>query len=160
MPSLAEAIEQYEADMDGALQARAAALEGAGDDMPGFGMNFDFAAMQAEMAKAREAGAQVRDVNETHERRIEVLFPEDRRGDFALAYKRRCFPEVYRASGASRSLRPRGSPLGEKQGPDCGLAVVPHPAWLTSSFLRYPLAACRETPSNRPMSAPLSVKRA
>jgi hypothetical protein len=100
---LPEAVEQYEADVDRAIQARDAAVASSAPKEPQSGM-FDFAAMQAAMAAAREAGAQVRDVNQTHQRRIEVLLPEDLREPFAAGFKRRCFPGVYRPSTAARSI--------------------------------------------------------
>lgn len=105
LASLGEAVEQYEADMDRAIQARDAALAGSRPAEFGPDMTFDLAAMQAAMAKAREAGAQVRDVNQMHERRIEPLLPEDRRADFAEAFKRRCFPEVYAETAVARSMK-------------------------------------------------------
>jgi Spy/CpxP family protein refolding chaperone len=109
LAAIAESMEQYEADIDRAIQARDAAMEGILPKDDGPGLMFDFAKMQEAMAKAREAGAPVRDVNQTHQRRLEVLLPEERRADFALGFKKRCFPEVYRATGASRSLRAAAS---------------------------------------------------
>lgn len=107
--AIADEVEQYEADMDRAIQARDAALASSQVKDTVDDMVFDFAAMQAAMAKAREAGAQVRDVNVAHQRRIEVLLPENRRADFDAAYKSACFPEVYRETQVARTIRAAGS---------------------------------------------------
>lgn len=100
--ALAQALEEYETDLDRALAAKEKQME----DGPAFesGRPFDVAAMQERMAKAREAGAKVRDVNQRHARKLESLLPEDTRPAFDGAVRRASFPRVYRPSRVSRSL--------------------------------------------------------
>lgn len=99
---LARALEEYELDLDRSLQAKEQVNEGA-RDFEGGGM-FDMQAFQDRLAKAREAGLKVREVNQRHARRIEPLLPEERRAEFASAVRRDSFPRVYRPSRTARAL--------------------------------------------------------
>lgn len=102
---LSEAMEQYEADLDRALQAREADLKGLEEATANLEAGPDaFAKMQEEQAKAREASSKIRDVHASFARRLEGLMPEDVRGKFRDQIKHKTYPTVYRQSHVSRSI--------------------------------------------------------
>ncbi len=100
--TLSEALAAYETDMDRVLQAK----QKMQDDQPPFepGKGFDVEAFQARMKSAREAGLQVREVNQTYQRRIENALAEDKRPAFTDAVKRATYPQVYRPSRVTRHM--------------------------------------------------------
>jgi Spy/CpxP family protein refolding chaperone len=93
---LAETLDQYEADLDRTIRERAAAMEEFREVRPGDGRPLDAEAMRAMMAKARESGEKIREVNRAYARRIEALLPESARPGFSGEVRRRSFPQVYR----------------------------------------------------------------
>ncbi len=97
--ALAEPLGSYESDLDRVLTAKQQTLK----EMGSFegGGPIDVEAMQERMAKAREAGMKIREVNERHARVIESLLPEDQRPGFEAAVQRATFPRVYRPSRVS-----------------------------------------------------------
>lgn len=99
---LAEAMESYEADIDRVLMAKQRVLDEQPEFEPGRGL--DIEAFQKQLAKTREAGIQVREVNSQYQRRIEVMLPEEKRASFNDAVKRATYPTVYRANRVSRQL--------------------------------------------------------
>jgi len=99
---IATPLEEYEAEVDRHLQSR----DRLKDEAPAFepGKGIDIEALQKAMAESREAGLKIKDVNERHARKIEGLLPEDKRGAFRDAVKRRSFPRVYKPSRASKDI--------------------------------------------------------
>lgn len=100
--ALAEAIEQYEADLDRQIAEKDRILATIEPWEPGRGIDLD--TMQEQMKKSREAFALVRDVNEKSARKLEHLIPEPQRAQFASEVKRRSFPRVYRTSRVSKAI--------------------------------------------------------
>lgn len=103
---LAEPLTDYEADMDRALLAKQKTL----DDLPAFdpGRGFDMEAFQERMAKTREAGAKIKEVNKNHERKIEGLLEDGQKTAFNDAVQKATYPQVYRQSRVSRSIDAAG----------------------------------------------------
>ena len=103
---LAEPLMDYETDMDRALLAKQKIL----DDLPPFepGKGFDMEAFQDRMQKNREAGSKVKDVNQSHQRKIEGLLPDEKKTAFNDAVQKATFPMVYRASRVARSMEAAG----------------------------------------------------
>ncbi len=99
---IAEPLTDYEMDMDRALLAKQRVL----DDLPPFepGRGFDMEAFQARMAKTREAGIKVKEVNQNHQRKIEGLLPDDSKPKFTDAVRKATYPQVYRQSRVSKSI--------------------------------------------------------
>ncbi|MFM9996093.1 MAG: hypothetical protein ACKVU4_09865 [Phycisphaerales bacterium] len=100
---LSEALNDYELELDRALAAKEQA-QPSGDSFGPGGGQFNMEEFQERMAKAREAGLKVREVNQRHARRVEPLLPEAKRWEFAAAVRRDSFPRVYRPSRTSRAL--------------------------------------------------------
>lgn len=106
MATLAEPLAAYESDMDRALAAKQRVMDEQADFDPSKG--FDPQAFQERMTKQREAGIQVRDVNQQYQRRIEDALPEERRPGFADAVKKAAYPSVFRPSRVARHLEAAG----------------------------------------------------
>ncbi len=97
---IAMALDEYELDLDRALAAKERVIAETPD--AGGGGAFNVEEFQERMAKAREAGLKVREVNERHARKIEALISEEQRAEFGGAVRRDTFPRVYRPSRVSR----------------------------------------------------------
>jgi hypothetical protein len=99
---LAEPLNDYETDMDRALLAKQKIL----DDLPSIdpARGFDMEAFQDRMAKTREAGSKVKEVNQSHERKIEGLLPDDQKTAFEDSVQKATYPSVYRQSRIARSI--------------------------------------------------------
>lgn len=104
LDAAAPTLEQYSVDLDRALVARNQVFEEgmnrAGDMMAGGDMN----AMQALFDKGRQAGEQVREINQRYARQVEAVVPEASRPAFADAVRRASFPEVYRENYGAKVL--------------------------------------------------------
>lgn len=100
--SLSPTLEEYEGDLDAQLKARQQAMV----DTPAFeaGKPFDMEKMQASLAKAREVGTKVREVNDRYARKLEAMVPEDKKAEFHAAVRQAMFPTVYRPSRVARDL--------------------------------------------------------
>lgn len=98
---LSATLQQYELDLDRALQDRAAAMA----DAPAFRQGpIDIDSMQELMGRNRELGLRIRDLNQSYARRIESLLAEGERPQFAREVRRRSFPQVYRTPHTLRLL--------------------------------------------------------
>jgi hypothetical protein len=92
---LSATLDQYELDLDRAIQDRLAEMQKFADVRPGPDpMRMD--AMQEMMAKSRELGAKIRDLNQSYARRIESLLPDSAKPAFSTEMRRRTFPQVFR----------------------------------------------------------------
>lgn len=105
--SVTPALDEYEGDMDRALEAKLALKA----DVDGFKPTADAAErqkamekMQKAMADGKEASKRVQEVNQRHARRISDALPDTNRTAFDEELKKRSFPRVYRPSGVSRDL--------------------------------------------------------
>lgn len=100
--ALDQPLADYEQDLDRALLAKAKDL-GQG---PSFepGKPWSPEDMKAQMAKAREAGQKIKDVNQRFARLLESEIPEDRRAEFARAVREATYPRVYHTSRTSKLL--------------------------------------------------------
>jgi len=106
---LADALEQYEVDLDRVLAERNKVAKEQQEVMmpkPGAGgaISLDFTTMEEAMKKVREAGAKVRDVNQRYARTFEGLVPETDLAKYKMAVKRQTFPQVYRPSRTAKAL--------------------------------------------------------
>jgi hypothetical protein len=99
---LDEIVSEYETDLDRALQSKAKVMEEMQSFDPGRG--FDPEAFRERLAKTREAGMKVKEVNERFARRLESLLPDEKKPDFASSVRKASFPQVYRPSRIARSL--------------------------------------------------------
>ena len=61
-------------------------------------------AFQDRMQKTREAGSKVKEVNESHERKIEGLLPDDKKEAFRDSVQKATYPTVYRQSRIAKSM--------------------------------------------------------
>ncbi|GJQ30900.1 MAG: hypothetical protein HBSAPP03_27840 [Phycisphaerae bacterium] len=104
---VAPALDEYEADLDRALEAKLAIkadvdglrpMANPGDQQK------SMEKMQKAMESGREASKRVQDVNTRHARRIADALPEGVRAAFDEELKKRSFPRVYRTSGVAREL--------------------------------------------------------
>jgi Spy/CpxP family protein refolding chaperone len=88
-------LETYESDMDRTLVARAAQRD---DDAEGFepGKPIDIEKLTAQLAKSKEAGAKVRDLNRDYVRKLEALLTPEQLSAFQDGVKKASFPRVYR----------------------------------------------------------------
>lgn len=94
-------LAQYEVDLDRALQERAESTS----EVPALGQGpIDVDSMRDLMAKNRELGARIRDLNQSYARRIEALLDDESRSKFTREVRRRSFPQVYRAPHTRRLL--------------------------------------------------------
>jgi hypothetical protein len=100
--SLALVLDQYELDLDRLLVAK----ESAKKDEPGWepGKPIDIEKIQAAMAKAKEEGAKIRDLNKDAARKVLDLVPEDQRASFEAAIRRKTYPSVYRQPRVLREV--------------------------------------------------------
>jgi len=103
METLAPTLGQYELDLDRVLQDRIKVEREMRGGVPGTVM-FIPETMQERMKALREAGAQIRDVNERYARLIASLLPEQDRPAFADKVERLSFPQVYRTSYTARQV--------------------------------------------------------
>jgi hypothetical protein len=98
---LAQTLDQYESDLDRALVNKQKATEG---NQSFDGGRVDIEAFQARMAKMREVGMALRDINQRYARTIEALLPESKQFEFGTSVRKATFPRVYRPSNAARQL--------------------------------------------------------
>ncbi|MCX5689568.1 MAG: hypothetical protein NTV94_07245 [Planctomycetota bacterium] len=100
--AVALVLDGYELEMDRLLVAKAAKA----DDDQGFepGKPIDIEKLQEAMAKSREQGAKVRDLNRETARKVQDLLPEDRKQAFEVAVRKRTFPRVYKTPRVSREF--------------------------------------------------------
>lgn len=96
-------IEGYEADMDRLLAARAEQRDNNGD---GFepGKPIDIEKIQAQLAKSKEAGAKVRDLNKDYVRKLEALLTPEQLPGFQEEVKKATFPRVYRTPRVMKEI--------------------------------------------------------
>lgn len=104
LAALEPVIEQYEAELDKALQERNQIYEDAMNQGMGLWRQGDMQGMQALLEKGREAAIKVRDINRRYARQAQGLLPEDAKPAFDAAFRERSFPRVYRQSYAARAL--------------------------------------------------------
>lgn len=97
-------LEEYETELDRELIARNKVYDDLQARMQEMFRNRDPEAAQQALAKGRDAGARVRDLNQKFARRIEESLPDDKRSAFSLAAKRASFPDVYRPTRTEREL--------------------------------------------------------
>jgi hypothetical protein len=106
--ALAEALEQYEVDLDRALVERNRIMEEEMKEVAlagrGGALQIDLEGYQKRLDKVREAGEKVREVNQRHARVMEGLLPGDRVAEFQAAVKRQSYPQVYRQARVQRAL--------------------------------------------------------
>lgn len=102
MAVLAQPVEDYEAEMDRAIQERIRMSEAADDIQRGGPI--DLEALQKRIADQREVALKLKAINERHARKLEPLLPEDRREAFVQAVRRETFPRIYRPSHTSKQL--------------------------------------------------------
>lgn len=103
---LVPAVEEYEAELDRALEAKGAAAKETNFVPRGNPAEDEkmLEAVQEAMAATKEAGKRVQEINVTHARKMEAMLPEDARAAFEGELKRRSFPKVYRQSAVGRDL--------------------------------------------------------
>lgn len=102
MEPLAEPLSQYELELDRALAAKQREQDQSSGFQPGQAM--DPEAMKARMARFRELGQQIKEVNQRNARRIEGLIPEEKREAFLKAVREATFPRVYRQAAVTRRI--------------------------------------------------------
>ena len=100
--SVGQVLDSYEIELDQQLVAR----EAARGDTPVFepGKPIDLEKLEKQMAESREAGRKICDVNQQNARKIEGLLPDGEREAFKSAYRKACFPRVYRESRTAKEL--------------------------------------------------------
>lgn len=96
-------FEQYETELDGALQAKARAQ--ANRPARKEGEPIDMEAMQAAMAEAREKSLALRDINQKYARQIGSEIGDPLSAKWNDEVKRATFPEVYRETYAEKALK-------------------------------------------------------
>lgn len=101
MEAVSPVVADYETEIDRNVRAKLKLME---DQRDGFGMNIEPGKMQKMMEDSREVGGKLRDTNVRFEKKIEGMLPEDRRAEFAAAFRRSCFPAVYKPSRATKEL--------------------------------------------------------
>lgn len=99
---LAEPLEDYESEMDRAVQERIRISEG--QEAYKVGEPIDMEKFQKRMAEVREAAVKLKDINERHARKLEQLLPDDKRTTFSDAVRTQTFPRVYKQSHVSKQL--------------------------------------------------------
>jgi hypothetical protein len=99
---LAQTLEDYELELDRALQAKQKDL----DQGPAFepGKPFSPEDMKKRMDDAREAGQKVKEVNQRSARKIEAMLPDDVQPAFNRAVREATYPRVYRPSPLVKRL--------------------------------------------------------
>lgn len=105
--ALAAPLDEYETDMDRALEAKAALKA----DIDDFRPNADPAErqramekMQKAMAEGKEVSKRIQDVNQRHARRIADALSDTPRAAFEQEMRKRSFPQVYREGSVARDL--------------------------------------------------------
>ena len=93
---LPDTLGQYEVELDRAIQERLEANEKFAEASPAGGGNIDMTALQDMMAKSKEYGQKIRDINQSFARRVETQLAEPDRPTFTAEVRRRSFPQVYR----------------------------------------------------------------
>ncbi len=101
---VAPILEQYEMDVDRALQDRNALLE-----QQNFMRNFNFRQgitdeMRERFEKIREQSIRVQEANRRAARQIESVLPDGDRARFQSEFKERSFPRVYRSPYTMRAI--------------------------------------------------------
>lgn len=99
--ALKEPLDEYEIELDRALQSKESSANEV-EFKPG--EPIDMGAMQARMAKQREHGAKIKDINERHARRVREILPENLRDQFSEAVRRESFPRVYRPGRVAKTI--------------------------------------------------------
>jgi len=97
-------FEQYENEMDKALQEKSRAMA----DNPvrrGGGEGMDPEAIQKAVAAVREKSVAVRDINQKYARQIGAELGEPLAGKWEAEVKKTTFPQVYREAYASKALK-------------------------------------------------------
>lgn len=102
MKPLTEPLDDYEIDLDRALVSKQATMNQTPSFEPGKPISPD--EWKERMAKAREEGLKVRDINQRHARLIEAQLPEDKRAEFQKAVRQATYPQVYRPSVVTKKL--------------------------------------------------------
>jgi len=104
--ALADALEQYQSDLDRALIERNKVLdEDAAQQQPFNGrMVLNMEDIQKRMKKVRDAGEIVRGVNQKYTKVFEPLVGDDAKARFQSDVKRQSFPQVYRPSRTSKAV--------------------------------------------------------
>lgn len=93
---LPETLAQYEGELDRAIQDRLDANEKFADVSPAGDGRLDIDSLQEMMARSREMGQRIRDINQSYARRVENQLSEPDRPPFVAEVRRRSFPQVYR----------------------------------------------------------------
>lgn len=95
-------FEQYERELDAAIQAKQKAMTEARPPAEG---NFDRDAMAKAMEAVREKSVALREVNQKFARQIAGVLSEGDRSKWEQEVKKQTFPEVYRETYASRAMK-------------------------------------------------------
>ncbi|MCC6660278.1 MAG: hypothetical protein IT437_05275 [Phycisphaerales bacterium] len=103
-PGLADALGQYEVELDRVMVERLDAKDEFDGSHPGGG-SFDAGSLQSLMAESKEFGRRVRDINESFTRRVETQLAEGDRPAFLAEVRRRSFPQVYREPYAMKMYK-------------------------------------------------------
>lgn len=100
--NVATVLEGYEVELDQQLVAKEAnKVEGMAFEP---GKPIDIEKIQKQMEAERESGLKIVDVNQNNARKIEGLLPDEAREEFKAAYRKACFPRVYRDSRVSKEM--------------------------------------------------------
>lgn len=104
---LKAALEEYELQLDRAIEAKLKAMS----EAPSFGMVSGDADRAKEMEKiqeaarqAKEVGKRIQEINVQNARKLSAILPEASRAAFEDEMKRRSFPRVYRPSRVTKDL--------------------------------------------------------
>ena len=97
-------LEQYETDLDHAIQDRSKALESRASMRPGDGQPIDAEEARKAMDEIREKSKVVRDVNQKYARQLGALVGDPMGAKLATEVKHESFPQVYRDGYASKAL--------------------------------------------------------
>lgn len=98
-------LEQYEQDLDRELVKRNQFQEKNMDKIGELMRNGDADAAQKLIQEGRESSIAVRDVNRSFAKQIAAALPDDQRAAFNDAFKKASFPDVYRQTQATSSLK-------------------------------------------------------
>lgn len=106
--TLTPVLESYEQDLDRELIKRNEIVDQAqnqgGNFMQAFRGGGDTTQIDKLITEGREAAVRVRDVNRRYAKQVEALLPEDKAGEFNLAFKRESFPQIYRQRYAQQVI--------------------------------------------------------
>ncbi len=102
-PGVKALFEQYETELDGAIQAKQKALA----DRPARreGEAMDMEALQKAMAESREKAVAIRDINQKFARQIGSELGDPMQGKWQGEVKKAVFPQVYRETYADKALK-------------------------------------------------------